>query len=102
MKIFWSDFALQSLNDIYIYHKLEVNKKVADSIKKKIFSATRKLIDYPKSGQIEPNLKHLDNEYRYVVSTNYKIIYREVKEGILITDIFDVRQDPHMMNNPER
>jgi plasmid stabilization system protein ParE len=32
--------------------------------------------------------------HRYLVSGNYKIIYKEVNEGILITDVFDTRQDP--------
>ena len=36
----------------------------------------------------------IGEEHRYLVDGNYKIIYKRVKEGILITDIFDTRQDP--------
>jgi len=46
------------------------------------------------SGQIEGNLQKLGEDHRYLVEGNYKIIYKKVKEGILITDVFDTRQDP--------
>lgn len=32
----------------------------------------------------------------------YKIIYKEVAEGILITDVFDTRQDPAKINDEKR
>ena len=49
---------------------------------------------HPLSGQIEVNLQKLGEDHRYLVEGNYKIIYKKVKEGILITDVFDTRQDP--------
>jgi hypothetical protein len=36
------------------------------------------------------------------VSGNYKIVYKQVKEGVLITDVFDTRQDPEKINDTER
>jgi hypothetical protein len=33
----------------------------------------------------------------YLVEGNYKIIYKRVKEGALITDVFDTRQNPSKM-----
>jgi hypothetical protein len=37
--------------------------------------------------------------HRYLVKGNYKIIYKEIQEGLLITDVFDSRQDPIKINN---
>jgi len=48
----------------------------------------------------------LGEEHRYLVEGNYKIIYKRVKEGVLITDVFDARQDPRKIqrrsNKPSR
>ena len=59
-------------------------------------------INHPKSGQLEDSLKKLDEGYRYLVVGNYKLIYKEVKEGVLITDVFDTRQNPVKMNKPNK
>jgi toxin ParE1/3/4 len=94
MKIIWTDFATNSLFEIYRYYKDAAGKNVAQRIKSRIFAATRQLIKHPLSGQIEVNLQKLGEDHRYLVEGNHKIIYRRVKEGILITDVFDTRQDP--------
>ena len=94
MKVIWTDFASNSLFDIYKFHKEVASENVAQRIKLKIFIATRQLIKHPLSGQIETNLQKLGEDHRYLVEGNYKIIYKRVKEGILITDVFDTRQDP--------
>lgn len=102
MKIIWSDFATKKLKEIYIYHKDNVNKKVADKLKKSIFSSTKQLLNQPNSGQLEPTLQRLQQQHRYLVCGNYKIIYKPVKEGILITDVFDTRQNPSKLNVTDR
>ena len=48
------------------------------------------------------SLLQLDEGHRYLVSNNYKIVYKNVIEGVLITDVFDTRQDPIKINNPNR
>ena len=102
MKVIWSEFASGSLADIYRYHKLIVSENVARKIRSKIFSTTEQLSKHPHSGQIENTLAELKEGHRYLVEGNYKIIYKEVSEGILITDIFDTRQDPIKINEPNR
>ncbi len=47
---------------------------------------------------MEYNLTSLGENHRYLVIRNYKVIYRPIKEGLLITDIFDTRQDPKKIN----
>lgn len=94
MKVIWTDFASNSLFEIYKFYKEAASENVAQRIKLKIFIATSQLIKHPLSGQIETNLQKLGEDHRYLVEGNYKIIYKRVKEGILITDVFDTRQNP--------
>lgn len=102
MKIIWSNFASESLKEIYLYHKEVASEPIAKRLKTNIFNTTRQLIKHPLSGQIEETLAMLEQGHRYLVKGNYKIIYRKINEGILITDIFDTRQDPIKINNPNR
>lgn len=102
MKIIWSDFASEMLSDIYQYYKLKASPAIAKKIRIEIFTATQQLKKHPVSGQIELNLEKLNEGYRYLVKGHYKIIYKEVSEGVLITDIFDTRQDPLKINLEDR
>jgi len=76
MKIIWTDFAIDNLKGIFDYYSENATKKVAHRIKKQILASTKQLIDYPESGQVEFNLQKLNQNHRYLVSGNYKIIYR--------------------------
>jgi plasmid stabilization system protein ParE len=98
MKVLWSEFASETLRNIYVYYKEAAGENTADRIKRAIFLATKQLARYPESGQIEENLKILGEDHRYLIKGNHKIIYKPVKEGVLITDVFDTRQDPKKMN----
>ncbi len=98
MKIIWSDFASQMIEDIYKYYKKRVSITLAKKIKSDIFFTTKQLIRHPESGQVEPTLKQLNQDHRYLIEGNYKIIYKKVNQDILITDVFDTRQDPEMIN----
>jgi len=102
MRVIWSNFAIETLKEIYVYYKQVAGYRIARKINNKIFKSTKQLINHPKSGQIEDTLRKLDEGHRYLVVGNYKVIYKEVKEGILITDVFDTRQNPIKMNNPNR
>ncbi len=102
MKVIWSDFAVQALKEIFDYHKEKAGRKIAQKLKTKIFDAAKQLHTHPNSGQVEDTLETLGEGHRYLVSGNYKIIYKKVREGILITDIFDTRQDPVKINDPKR
>lgn len=102
MRIIWTDFARNMLKEIFDYYKEVAGKNVAHKIKTSIFKSVLQLKKHPASGQIEPFLEQLGEGHRYLVSRNFKIVYRQVEEGILITDIFDTRQDPVKINNPER
>jgi len=102
MKILWSDFSIEMLLEIYTYYKEKASPVIARKIKTEIFTATKQLLKHPTSGQIELNLQKLSEGHRYLVKGNYKIIYKEVPEGLLITDVFDTRQDPAKLNDEKR
>jgi plasmid stabilization system protein ParE len=76
-----------------------VSDKTANKIKKAIYSATRPLSKQPFIGTLEENLIDLEQEHRYLVEGNYKIIYRIIDKNIYITDIFDCRQNPTRIKN---
>lgn len=99
MKILWTEFAEWNLKEIYSYHIHVANSQIAIKIKHNILSATEQLKNHPLSGQLEEPLLKLNEKHRYLVCNNYKIIYKEVIEGILITDVFDTRLNPCKMNN---
>lgn len=98
MKVFWTKFAMNSLNDIFSYHKENASIVVSDNIKENILSGSRQLVKQPFSGSIEPLLIELKEEHRYIIRGNYKIIYKIKQKKVYITDIFDTRQDPDKLN----
>jgi len=102
MKILWSNLAENSLISIYKYYREVAGISIARKIRSEILVATNQLKRFPDSGQEEDLLKKLEEGHRYLVKGHHKIIYRPVEEGILITDVFDTRQNPIKMNNPER
>ena len=101
MKILWSNLAENSLISIYKYYKEDAGIIVARKIRSEILTTTKQLLIFPDSGQEEDLLKKLEEGHRYLVKGHHKIIYKPVDEGILITDVFDTRQNPIKMNNPD-
>lgn len=97
MKIIWSDFAIENLKNIFKYYKIKASTKVAHEIRKQIFESTKKLINNPESGQVEFHLEKLEQNHRYLLSGNYKVIYKIEKDRIFVNDVFDVRQNPNRM-----
>ncbi len=96
-KIIWSDFTIENLKDIFEYYKIKASKKIAEKIRRQILASTKQLTQNPESGQIESYLEKLKQNHRYLLSGNYKIIYRIEKDQIFINDVFDVRQNPNKM-----
>jgi len=47
MKIIWSDFASQTLMDIFKYHKKVAGNNIAKKLKDKIFNSTKELVKHP-------------------------------------------------------
>ena len=102
MKIVWTDFAIENLKSIFDYYVTKANRKVAHKIRKQILDSTKQLIKNPDSGQLEFYLERINLNHRYILIKNYKIIYRTIDNQIVISDIFDVRQNPIKMNDENR
>ena len=49
MAIHWSDFALESLEEIIIWYELEAGRQVADSVQNRIWQQVEKIDGFPMS-----------------------------------------------------
>ncbi len=96
LKIYWTDFAKSELRGIFDYYKENAGLKVAQKITQGIIASTSRLSLEPFIGMKEPLLKEREQEFRYLVHKNYKIIYwyNKEKNRIDISDVFDARQNP--------
>ncbi len=98
-KILWSKQAELKLDEIFIYYGEKAGLKVASKITKGIIRHTLSLKEHPFIGQVEPLLEGSNETYRYLVFTNYKIIYSvdEKHELVKVATVFDVRQNPNKL-----
>ena len=102
MRIIWTKFASEMLKEVHDFYAEVAGKKLAVKILQDIFDKTELLLKHPEAGQIEESLSKLKEGHRYLISGHNKIIYKKVNGVILITDVFDTRQDPSKINDPKR
>ena len=96
-EIIWSDFAGKQIDEIHkFYHNKTKSLNIANRIISRILTVPKSLKHSPEIGQLEPALINRKLEYRYIVESNYKLIYsiNQEKQQVRITDIFDTRQSP--------
>ncbi|MCR9182830.1 MAG: type II toxin-antitoxin system RelE/ParE family toxin [Flavobacteriaceae bacterium] len=96
LKLFWTEFSQKELEKIYKYYREKAGIRIAKKLVNGIYNETLKLKKQPKIGQTEELLKKREQEFRYLIYKNYKIIYWiDNKENrIEINDVFDTRQNP--------
>jgi plasmid stabilization system protein ParE len=94
LKVFWTEIAVEQLENIFDYYKYKASIKVSQRIVNKIIERTIQLKKQPLSGQIEELLVNRKNEYRYVIEEKYKIIYWIEDNYIKVASVFDTRQNP--------
>ena len=84
------------MDEIFEYYAENIGKITAQKIIFNILLNTEKLEKNPFIGQVEDLLNNRKIKYRYLISTNYKIIYAIDEENgyVKIADIFDSRQNP--------
>ena len=75
----------------------KASKETRERMVDRVFDAIDRLKEYPRSGQFEPWLEHLQMGHRRLVVGKFKVIYRILSEVIIVTDIFDARRDPKKM-----
>ena len=96
LEVFWLQLAEDKLDDIYLYYRVKAGKQIARKLINGIIDTTIDLDKQPKIGQIELSLSVREQQFRYLIFRNYKIIYwiNHNENRIEINDVFDVRQYP--------
>ena len=96
LEIYWLQFAEDKLKDIFDYYCENESISVARKIVSGIVDRTIDLNKNPKKGQVEELLKQRQQEFRFLLYKNYKIIYwiNYEKSRIEIVYVFDARQNP--------
>jgi plasmid stabilization system protein ParE len=98
MKLVYTEQAIASLQECLDFFPAEVPAQKVNEVRDRILAKADKLLESPYMGQHEEYLDHLGQSHRRVIEGHYKIIYKVEGELIIITDIFDSRQDPSKMN----
>ncbi len=96
LKVIWSEFAEKQLDEIFEYYHKNISVNFARKIAHNILLETKKLEKNPFVGQVENLLIDRKTKYRYLIYTNYKLIYSVDKPNrvVKIADVFDTRQNP--------
>jgi toxin ParE1/3/4 len=94
IRIEWSEQSERQLKDIFDYYSFEVNTRIAKKIIKRILDRVTILENNPLAGPKEELLSDYPEEFRYLVESNYKIIYWEKENLITIASVFDCRRNP--------
>jgi len=94
IRIEWSELSERQLKDIFDYYSFEANSRIAKKIVNKIIDRVTILESNPLAGQKEELLSEYTEDFRYLVESNYKIIYWKKENLITIASVFDCRQNP--------
>jgi toxin ParE1/3/4 len=94
IKIEWSELSEKQLKDIFDYYSLEVSSRIARKIINRIIDRVSILESNPLAGPKEELLSEYSEDFKYLVESNYKIIYWQMENLITIASVFDCRQSP--------
>lgn len=89
-EVIWSEPALSDLNEIAEYIALE-NLVAAKQLVQNVFDKVERLVDFPESGRLPPELEHLN--YREVVINPCRIFYKHEGEKVYILFVMRVERD---------
>lgn len=81
----------------FLIEELELSVEIAIGIRDKILDTIESLHNQAFIGQVEPYLKDKNYEYRRLIYSHYKIIYRVEGDFVYVTDVFDSRKNPEKM-----
>ena len=95
-KIIWSKKSKTSLIEIKEYFTENTSPRIANRLVKEIINKAQLLF----AGQKDPFLEFKNQDFRYLIFKNYKLVYRvENQDLIKIYEVFDCRQDPEKIEN---
>ncbi len=98
MKLIITEPAKDHLHKLFDFYSLYIPAKKNKELLYKIIQKAHSLKNFAHRGGIEENLIDTEFEYRFVLQDNCKIIYRLQDDFVLVTDFFDVRQDPSKLS----
>ncbi len=93
MNIIWTNPAKNDLRKIFNYFKNKVSLRLAQKIVNSILTNTS-ILKTQNIGTKELLLAQLEQEHRFIIDGNYKIIYIIKGNTVYITHVFDTRQNP--------
>lgn len=94
IRIEWSELSERQLKDIFDYYSTEVSPRIARKIINRIIESVSILENNPFAGPVEEFLIGYQEEFRYLVESNYKIISWKKDNLITVASVFDSRQNP--------
>jgi len=97
--ITWTEYAHSELEEIYQYYIDNIGIVSAQKLINNIFDKTSiQLSRFPESGGIEPYLTGRKYKYRYLVVSNYKVIYTYNNSFVFVIRVFDCRLNPDKLS----
>ena len=98
IRIEWSQQSEKQLKEIFDYYSVVASKIIARKIVNGILERVSILESNPFAGPKEVLLNNYPEEFRYLVESNFKIIYWKNDCLVTISSIFDCRQNPDKIN----
>jgi toxin ParE1/3/4 len=99
MRIQWTAQAEWHLKEIYDYYSYEASPRIARKVVNRILIRVKVLENNPLVGSLEELLLDHPEEFRYLVESNYKIIYWIKDNIVTIASVFDCRRNPNRMGD---
>jgi len=93
----FTDFARNKLKSIFKYYSESVSENVATNLVNNIIKSTDVLHRFPESGQLEPFKFNTIKKFRSVKYKNYKLFYSIQSNKIIVFNVFDMRQNPKIL-----
>lgn len=91
--VYWTKIAQDDFIEIIEYISLD-SQNIAEEIFEKIKKQTMKLESFPERGRIVPELDfHNINNYRELIITPWRIIYRIEEQKVYILSMIDSRRN---------
>jgi len=91
--VYWTKIAQDDFIEIIEYISLD-SQSIAEEIFEKIKKHTMKLENFPERGRIVPELDfHNINNYRELIITPWRIIYRIEEQKVYILSMIDSRRN---------
>lgn len=88
VKVEFTDFAVQCLNEIFNYYEECVSTETAEKVVLAIVDKAEELANYPNLG----NLERYDETLKFILQYDFKILFKKIDKTIFITDIFHTSQ----------